>query len=76
MTYEKVKELIVETLKCDADTISEQVDLKNDLGIDSLDAMELCMAIEEEFGIEIEEDAAVKFTTVKSIVEYIEKRVA
>jgi len=76
MTFEKVKDIIVETINCEADAIKEETDLKNDLGIDSLDAMELCMAFEEEFGIDIEEDAAAGFVTVKSIVEYIEKRVA
>ena len=50
--------------------------LKDDLGIDSLDAMELSMALEEAYNITIEEEALQDFDTVRKIVEYIDKQVA
>ena len=76
MTFDKVKNIIADTINCDPKDIREDSDLKSEFGSDSLDAMELCMAIEEAFSIEIEEDAAAGFVTVRNIVEYIEKRVA
>ena len=76
MTFDKVKEIIVETINCDEAQITMDADLKEDLGIDSLDSMELIMALEEAYGITIEEEAATGLTSVKSIVEYIDSHVA
>lgn len=73
MTFEKVKEIIAETVSCDADQITMESKLKEDLGLDSLDAMELSMALEEAFGITIEEEALGTFTTVEIIVNYIDE---
>lgn len=73
MTFEKVKEVMVDTISCDEDKITMDAALKDDLGIDSLDAMELSMALEEAYGISIEEEALAEFTTVRKIVEYIDK---
>lgn len=72
MTFDKVKEIIVDTLGCDEDAVVLTASLKDDLGADSLDAVELNMALEEEFGLSIPDEALVKFVTVKDIVEYID----
>lgn len=76
MSFEKVKEVIMETINCGEEKVTLNATLKDDLGIDSLDAMELCMALEEAYGISIEEDAIAGFTTVGSIVTYIDSQVA
>lgn len=72
MTFEKVKEIIEETLNCTADKITPEASLMEDLGADSLDAVELNMAIEEAFGINISDEALAEFKTVNDIVEYID----
>lgn len=74
MTFEKVKEIILDTVNCDEDKITLEASLKDDLGIDSLDAMELSMALEDAYGLTIEEDALAGFVTVKNIVEYIDSK--
>ena len=53
MEFEKVKEIIVDSLSCDEDAVTLEANLKEDLDADSLDAVELIMAVEEEFDIEI-----------------------
>ncbi len=73
MEFEKVKEIIVDSLSCDEDEVTMEANLKEDLEADSLDAVELIMAIEEEFEIEIPDDKASKIKTVKDIVDYIEE---
>ncbi|MCR5747383.1 MAG: acyl carrier protein [Lachnospiraceae bacterium] len=76
MSFEKVKEIIMDTTNCDADNITMDTNLKEDLGLDSLDAMELSMALEEHYKITIEEEALKEFDTVGKIVEYVDKHVA
>lgn len=73
MTFDKVKNIIVETLNCEADDIKLESSLTDDLGADSLDAVELNMAIEDAFGVEIPDEALAELKTVKDIVEYIDK---
>ena len=75
MTFEKVKEIIVETVNCDADSVVLEAKLGDDLGIDSLDAMEINMALEEAFAISIADEDIVKFVYVKDIVSYIDSKV-
>ena len=70
---EKMKEIISEQLSVDADSITEASSFKDDLGADSLDIVELIMAFEEEFSIEIPDEIAEKIKTVRDAVEYIEK---
>ena len=70
-----VKEIIVETVNCDADAVVLDAKLSDDLGIDSLDAMEINMALEEAFAISIADEDLVKFVCVKDIVSYIESKV-
>jgi acyl carrier protein len=69
---EKVKSIIVEQLGVDADEVTPGASFTEDLGADSLDIVELVMAFEEEFGIEIPDEAAEKIGKVQEAVEYIE----
>ena len=69
---EKVKSIIVEQLGVDPEEVTLEATFVNDLGADSLDTVELVMAFEEEFGIEIPDEDAEKITRVKEAVEYIE----
>ncbi len=68
---EKVKGIIVEQLGVDEDQVTEDAAFVDDLGADSLDQVELVMALEEEFGIEIPDEDAEKITRVKDAVSYI-----
>ena len=72
-TAERVKKIVVDHLNVDADKVTESASLIEDLGADSLDAVELVMAFEEEFGIEIPDDAAETIVTVGDAVKFIEK---
>ncbi|MBQ3584992.1 MAG: acyl carrier protein [Lachnospiraceae bacterium] len=73
MTFDKVKEIIMETLNCGEDKITLEASLMDDIGADSLDAAELSMALEEAFGITISDEALADFVTVKDIVDYIDE---
>ena len=68
---EKVKGIIVEQLGVDEDQVTENAAFVDDLGADSLDQVELVMALEEEFGIEIPDEDAEKIARVKDAVSYI-----
>lgn len=70
--FERVRKLIVDELNVDMQKVQMETHLVDDLGADSLDAVELIMAIEEEFGVEINDDAAQNMKTVKDIVTYLE----
>ncbi|MBQ7973120.1 MAG: acyl carrier protein [Lachnospiraceae bacterium] len=72
MTFDKVKEIIMETLHTSQEKITLDAKIMDDLGADSLDAMELNMALEEAFEITIDEEALVNFKTVKDVVDYID----
>lgn len=72
---EKVKDIIVDKLGVDADKVKPDAHFIDDLGADSLDTVELVMAFEEEFDVEIPDDDAQEITTVKSAVEYLSKKV-
>lgn len=71
---DRVKSIIVEQLGVDADEVNSEASFVEDLGADSLDTVELIMAFEEEFGVEISDDEAEKIKKVKDAVEYIDKR--
>ncbi len=71
MVFEKVKKLIVEQLGVEEDDITMEASFIDDLGADSLDIVELIMALEEEFNLEIPDSEAEKITTVGDAVEYI-----
>jgi len=72
-TGDRVKKIVVEHLNIDADKVTENASFIEDLGADSLDTVELVMAFEEEFGIEIPDDAAESIVTVGDAVKYIDK---
>jgi len=72
MTFEKVKEIIIDTLSCDEEKVTLEVSLTEDLGADSLDAVELNMSLEEAFEISIPDEELANFKTVQDIVTYIE----
>lgn len=69
----KVKEIIVEQLGVTPDEVTDDASFVEDLGADSLDTVELVMAFEEEFGIEISDEDAEKIKTVRNAVEYIDE---
>jgi acyl carrier protein len=71
-TLDKVKEIIVERLSVDEKDVTQEASFIDDLGADSLDTVELVMALEEEFGIEIPDEEAEKIVTVGDAVKYIE----
>lgn len=68
---DKVKEIIVEQLGVDPSEVTMEASFINDLGADSLDTVELVMALEEEFNLEIADEEAEKLDTVGKVVEYI-----
>jgi acyl carrier protein len=72
-TADRVKKIVVEHLNVEADKVVEGASFIEDLGADSLDTVELVMAFEEEFGIEIPDDAAESIVTVGDAVKFIEK---
>lgn len=72
MTFEKVREVIVKTLSCKEEDVTLEASITEDLGADSLDAVELNMALEEAFEISIPDEALAEMETVSDIVEYID----
>lgn len=68
---DKVKEIIIEQLGVDPEEVTTEASFINDLGADSLDTVELVMALEEEFDIEIPDEEAEKLQTVGQAIEYI-----
>ena len=72
-TFEKVRDIVVDQLGVEADDVSIESTFIDDLGADSLDIVELIMAFEEEFGIEIPDEAAEKIKTVQDVVSYIDQ---
>jgi acyl carrier protein len=73
---ERVKKIVIEHLGVDAAKVTDNASFIDDLGADSLDTVELVMAFEEEFGVEIPDDAAEKIVTVKDAVEFINQKKA
>lgn len=73
MIKERVIEIIADQLGRDASEITEQTSMSDDLGADSLDAVEVIMAIEEEYNLEIDDEDAMHFKTVQDVIDYVEK---
>ncbi|MBI5096079.1 MAG: acyl carrier protein [Nitrospirae bacterium] len=72
---EKVKKIVAEQLGVDEEEVTSEASFVDDLGADSLDTVELVMAFEEEFGIEIPDDDAEKIITVQNSIDYINEKV-
>lgn len=72
MVFDKVKEIIIDQLDVDADKVTAGANIQDDLGADSLDVVDLVMSLEEEFDIEIPDEAVEGIKTVGDIVKYIE----
>jgi acyl carrier protein len=68
---ERVKKIVIENLGVEAEKVKEDASFIDDLGADSLDTVELVMAFEEEFGVEIPDDAAEKILTVQNAIDFI-----
>ena len=74
--FDKVQKIVAEQLGVDVKEVTPEASFANDLGADSLDTVELVMALEEEFDIEIPDEAAEEIATVQSAVDYISNKVA
>ncbi len=70
---ERVKKIVIEHLGVEAEKVTEDASFIDDLGADSLDTVELVMAFEEEFGVEIPDDAAEKILTVRDAISFIQE---
>ena len=73
MTFDKIKDIIIEQLAVEESEVNMDTTLMKDLSADSLDAVEIIMAIEDTFGIEIPDEDAEKFQTVEDLVKYVEE---
>ena len=73
MVKERVIEIIADQLGRETSEITEQTSMSDDLGADSLDAVEVIMAIEEEYNLEIDDEDAMNFKTVQDVIDYVEK---
>jgi len=72
--FEKIKKIVVDQLGVDESEVTPEASFVDDLGADSLDTVELVMALEEEFGIEIPDEDAEKLLTVEDVIKYIEAK--
>ena len=72
-TFDKVKDVIIDKLGVEEESIKSDAHFVNDLGADSLDTVELIMEFEEEFGIEIPDEDAENITTISSAIKYIDE---
>jgi acyl carrier protein len=73
--FDRVKKIVMEQLEVEADEVKPEANFANDLNADSLDTVELVMALEEEFDIEIPDEAAEQIATVQAAVDYISNKV-
>ncbi len=75
MTFDKIKELIVDQLDVEEDKVTMEANIQDDLGADSLDIVDLVMSVEDEFEVKIEDDDVESIKTVGDIVHYIDNAV-
>lgn len=71
---EKIKEILAEQLGCDAGTITEETSFKGDLGADSLDLLEVIMALEDEYGVEMNAEDLSELNTVGDVMNYLKEK--
>ena len=74
MILEKIQKILSEQFDVEADSISEDTNIIDDLGADSLDAVELIMSIEDEFGLSVSDEEAAELNTVGKLIEFIEAK--
>jgi acyl carrier protein len=74
--FQKVKKIVAEQLSVEPEQVTPEASFANDLGADSLDTVELVMALEEEFDVEIPDEAAEGISTVQAAVDYINQKAA
>ena len=74
MTFDKIKDIIIDQLQVEESDVNMDTNLMKDLSADSLDAVEIIMSIEDEFGIEIPDEDAEKFQLVGDLVKYVEEQ--
>ena len=74
MILEKLKAMVKAQLDIDVDNVTENSDIKNDLGLDSLDIVEILMSVEEEWGIVFDDDETTSLKTVGDVIALIEKK--
>ena len=72
MTFDTIRDIVVEQLGVDADMVQMDTNLMKDLEADSLDAVEIILGVEEAVGLDIPDEEAEKFETVKDLVEYVD----
>ncbi len=72
--YDRVKKIICEQLEVEEEDVKPESSFVDDLGADSLDTVELVMALEEEFSVEIPDEDAEKITTVQNVIDYIKEK--
>ncbi|WP_314923360.1 acyl carrier protein [Mogibacterium diversum] len=72
MTFDTIRDIVVEQLGVDADMVQMNTNLMKDLEADSLDAVEIILGVEEAFGLDIPDEEAEKFETVNDLVEYVD----
>ena len=73
MIFDKIKDIIIDQLQVEESDVNMDTNLRKDLSADSLDAVEIIMAIEDEYGIEIPDEEAEKIQTVGDLVRYVEE---
>ncbi|MBE6769577.1 MAG: acyl carrier protein [Ruminococcaceae bacterium] len=73
MVFDKIREILADQLDANVDEMTMDTRIAEDLGADSLDVVEMLMSVEDEFGIEIPDDAIEDLKTIGNVVEYIEK---
>ena len=76
ITFESIRDIIVDTLSCDAEDVKPETNLIEDLEADSLEIVELSMALQEELGVGIEDEDLEKIHTVQDILDYIKSKQA
>ena len=74
MEFEKVRDIIVETLGCEADQVTPEASLADDLGADSLASVELVMALEDEYSVEIPAEDLQNLATVGDVMKYLKDK--
>lgn len=72
--FEEIRDIIVAQMDCDPASINEDTNITDDIGCDSLDVVEMLMAVEEKYGFELDNDEAIGIKTVGEVVRLIEKK--